>query len=100
MKSGLITVHRTVRSDRSSHESLLFPDRTVLDVKKTTKMNSSKFSRSDRTVRSGFQNLGCMYAAIINIKYIYLYILYICFLGLCNNYVPQAASPRGPNGAN
>ena len=52
------TVLRTVRSNCGLHESLLFSSRTVLDAKRTTKMNSSRFSWSDRTVQSGFQNLG------------------------------------------
>ena len=57
MKSGLIMTIRTVRSDRGSHGSLLFSHRTVLDTKRTAKMNGSRFFRSDCMVRSGFQNL-------------------------------------------
>ena len=57
MRSGLITVLRTVRSDRGSHGSLLFSHRAVLEAKRIAKMCGLRFSRSDRTVRSGFQNL-------------------------------------------
>ena len=56
VRSGLITVLKTVRSDRGSHGSLLLSSRTVLDAKRTAKMNGSRFFRSDRTVRSGFHN--------------------------------------------
>ena len=58
VRSGLITVHKTVRSDRGSHGSLLLSSRTVLDAKRTAKMSGSRFFRSDRTVRSGFHNHG------------------------------------------
>ena len=58
MRSGLIMILRTVRSDRGSHGSLLFSHRAVFDAKRIAKMNDSRFFRSDRTVRSGFQNLG------------------------------------------
>ena len=57
MRNGLITVLKTVRFDCGSHGSLLFAHRTILEAKRTTKMNGSRFSRLDRTVRSGFQNL-------------------------------------------
>ena len=56
VRSGLITVLKTMRSDRGSHESLLLSSRTVLDAKRTAKMSGSRFFRSDRTVRSGFHN--------------------------------------------
>ena len=52
------TVLRTVRFDRSSSGFLHFSHRAVLRGKRTAKMNGSRFFRSDRTVRSGFQNLG------------------------------------------
>ena len=58
VRNGLITVLRTVRSDRGSHGSLHFSHRVVLETKRTAKMNDSRFSRLDRTVRSRFQNLG------------------------------------------
>ena len=57
VRSGMITVLRTVRSDRGSHGSMLFSHRAVLEAKRTAKMNGSRFFWSDRTVRSGFQNL-------------------------------------------
>ena len=57
MRNGLITVLRTVRSDRGSHGFLLFSHGAVLEAKRTVNMNGSRFFRSDRTVRSGFQNL-------------------------------------------
>ena len=50
------TVLRTVRSESNSHGSLIFSHRAILEAKRTTKMSGSRFSRSDRTVRSGFQN--------------------------------------------
>ena len=56
VRSGLITVLRTVRFDRGSHGSLLLSSRTVLDAKRTTKMSGLRFFRSDSTVRSGFHN--------------------------------------------
>ena len=56
VRSGLITVLTTVRSNRGSHGSLLLSSRTVLDSKRTAKMSGSRFFRSDRTVRSGFHN--------------------------------------------
>ena len=58
MRSGLITVLKTMRSDCSSHGSLLFFHGAVLEVKRTAKMSSSRFSQSDRMVWFGFQNLG------------------------------------------
>ena len=57
VRSGLITVLKTGRSDHGSHGFLLFSHRAVLDAKRTVKMNGLKVFRSDRTVRSGFQNL-------------------------------------------
>ena len=57
MRSGLITVLRTVRFDCGSHRSLLFSHRAVLEAKRTAKMNGSRFFQSDHTVWSGFQNL-------------------------------------------
>ena len=57
MRTGLITILRTVRSDRGSYGSLFFSHRTVLEAKRTAKMNGSRFFQSDHTVRSGFQNL-------------------------------------------
>ena len=53
----LITVLRTVRSDRGSDGSLFFAHITVLEAKRTVKMNDSRFFQSDRTVRSVFHNL-------------------------------------------
>ena len=35
----------------------VFSHKTVLKAKRTAKINGSRFFRSDRTVRSGFQNL-------------------------------------------
>ena len=58
VRSGLITVLRTGRSNRGSHGFLLFSHRAILDAKRTIKMNGLKVLRSDRIVRSGFQNLG------------------------------------------
>ena len=58
VRSGLITVLRTVRSDRGSHGFLFFSHRAVLDAKRTVKMNGLRVFRSDRTVQSRFQNLG------------------------------------------
>ena len=57
MRSGLIMVLRTMRSDCGSHGFLLFSHRVVLDAKRTVKMNGLRVFRSDRTVRFGFQNL-------------------------------------------
>ena len=50
------TVLRTVQFDRGSSGFMHFSHRTVLRVKRTTKMNDWRFFRSDRTVWSGFQN--------------------------------------------
>ena len=63
MRIVLITVLRTVKSNHGSHGSLLFSYRTVLEAKRTAKMNGLRFFRSDRTVWSGFQNLalGCVW---------------------------------------
>ena len=58
VRSGLITVLRARRSDHGSHGFLFFSHRAVLDAKRTVKMNGLRVFRSDRTVRSGFQNLG------------------------------------------
>jgi len=63
VRSGLITVLRTVRFDRGLQGSLLFSHRVVFEVKRTAKMNGSRFSRSDRTVRSGFQNRAPIHSA-------------------------------------
>ena len=57
VRSGLITVLRTMRFDCGSHKSLFFSHRVFLEAKRTAKMSSSRFSLSDRTVRFGFQNL-------------------------------------------
>ena len=40
------------------HTSSCFFHRTVLEAQRIAKINSSRFFWSDRTVRSGFQNLG------------------------------------------
>ena len=53
-----VTVHRTERSDRGLDGSMLFLHGTVLHLKWTMKVNGSRISRSDHTVRSGFNNLG------------------------------------------
>ena len=47
--------NRKVRP-RFTRVPFFFP-RAVLEAKRTRKMNGSGFFRSDRTVRSGFQNL-------------------------------------------
>ena len=52
-----VTVHKTGGSDRGPCGSLLFWHGTVLHPKQTEKLNGSRFFRSDRTVRSGFQNI-------------------------------------------
>ena len=57
VRIGLIMVLRTMRSDRGSHGSLFFSHKAVLEAKRTAKMNGLRFSRSDCTVRYGFQNL-------------------------------------------
>ena len=53
------TVLRTVRFDRSSSNFMHFSHRAILRGKRTAKMSGSRFFRSDRTVRSGFQNPDC-----------------------------------------
>ena len=53
-----VTVLRIIRSNHDSHGSLPFSHRTVFEAKKIAKLRGSQFSRLDRTVRSGFQNLG------------------------------------------
>ena len=57
VRSGLITVLRTVRLNRDSNGSLLFWHRPVLKLKRTVIVRGSRFSCSNCTVRSGFQNL-------------------------------------------
>ena len=57
VRSGMITVLRTVRSDCGSHESLFFSHRVVLEAKRTAKMSGLRFSQSDRMVWFGVQNL-------------------------------------------
>ena len=47
-----VTIHR---SDRGLDGSMLFSHGTVLHLKQTAKVNGSRVSRSDRTVRSGFK---------------------------------------------
>ena len=53
-----ITVHRTGWSNRGPDGSMLFSHGMVPYLKRTVKLNGSWVSRSDRTVRSGFNNLG------------------------------------------
>ena len=67
----LVQIHwevgnRENRSDHGSQNRVVWPrfarvpvfsHRTVLKAKRTAKINGSRFFRSDRTVRSGFQNL-------------------------------------------
>ena len=57
VRSGSITVLRTVRLNRGSNGSLHFWHRPVLEHKRTVMVSGSRFFRSDRTVRSGFQNI-------------------------------------------
>ena len=57
MRSSLITVLRTMGFDCGSHKSLFFPHRAVFETKRIAKMNRLRFFRSDRMIRSGFQNL-------------------------------------------
>ena len=57
VRSGSITVLRTVRLNRGSNGSLHFWHRPVLEHKRTVMVRGSRFFRSDRTVRSGFQNI-------------------------------------------
>ena len=52
-----VMVHRTGWLDRGLCESLLFLHGTVLHPKQTVKLNGSRLSQSDHTVRFGFQNL-------------------------------------------
>ena len=52
-----VTVHRTGRSDRGPDGSMLFSHGTVPYLKPTVNLNGSRVFRSDRTVRSGFNNL-------------------------------------------
>ena len=68
VRSGLITVLKTVRSNRSSHGSLLFSYRAILETKRTTKMSGLRFSQSDRTIRSWFQNLDKEFCNIFVLK--------------------------------
>ena len=53
-----VTVHRTGRSDRGPDGSMLFSHGTVPYLNPTVNLNGSRVFRSDRTVRSGFNNLG------------------------------------------
>ena len=57
MRSGSITVLKTVRLNRGSNGSLHFWHRPVLEHKRTVMVRGSRVFRSDRTVRSGFQNI-------------------------------------------
>ena len=52
-----VTVHRPGRSDRGPDGSMLFSHGTVPYLKWTVNLNGSRVFRSDRTVRSGFNNL-------------------------------------------
>ena len=52
-----VTVHRTRRSDRGPDGSMLFSHGTVPYLKPTVNLNGSQVFRSDRTVRSRFNNL-------------------------------------------
>ena len=67
MRSGLIMVLKTVRSDHNSHGSLLFPIERFLRLKEPQKLTVRGFSsRTVRfglgfktlVIRFGFQNLG------------------------------------------
>ena len=51
------TVHKTRLSDCSLDVSMLFSHGRVLHLKRVVKLNGSQVSRSDHTVRSGFNNL-------------------------------------------
>ena len=51
------TILRSVRFDCSSHRSLLFSYRAVLEANRIAKMSGSRFFWSDCTVQFGFQNL-------------------------------------------
>ena len=68
VRSGLITVLKIVRSNRGSHGSLLFSYRAILETKRTTKMSGLRFSQSDRTIRSWFQNLDKEFCNIFVLK--------------------------------
>ena len=52
-----VTVHRTGWSDRGPDGSMLFSHGTVPYLKPTVNLNGSRVFRSDRMVRSGFNNL-------------------------------------------
>ena len=82
VRSGLITVLKTVRSDRGSHGSLHLSSRTVLDAKRTAKMSGSRFFRSDRTVRSGFHNHAC--ESWVNIRNIFP-LIFVWMKNLCKD---------------
>ena len=55
--SESVTIHRTGRSDRGPDGSMLLSHGMVPYLKRTVNLNSSRVSRLDRTVRSGFNNL-------------------------------------------
>ena len=57
MRSGLVTVLRTLRSDHGLHGSLLFSHRAVLEAKRTAKMNNSIFFWLDLRSCPGFKTL-------------------------------------------
>ena len=52
-----VTVHRIGWSDRGPDRSMLFSHGTIPYLKQTVNLNGSRVFRSDRTVRSGFNNL-------------------------------------------
>ena len=56
MRSGLITVLKTVQVNYGSNSSLLFWHRSVLKLKRTMIVRDSRFSWSDHTVQFRFQN--------------------------------------------
>ena len=69
------TVLRTVRFDRGSSSFMHFSYRMVLRFKRTAKMSGLRFSRSDRTVRSGFQNpaytfVRCLFDSLLFIQFL------------------------------
>ena len=69
------TVLRIVRFDRGSSGFLHFSHRAVLRGKRTAKMSGLRFSRSDRTVRSGFQNpaytfVRCLFDSLLFIQFL------------------------------
>ena len=68
VRSSLIMVLKTVRSNRGSYGSLLFSYRAILETKRTTKMSGLRFSQSDRTIRSWFQNLDKEFCNIFVLK--------------------------------